>query len=356
MINKKNKDLIFKAAILTQLKKKLLISNIKFNHNLSRGQVLIKMYYSGICGSQIGEINGVKGKDNFLPHLLGHEGTGIIIDKNKYVKKFKKGDRVILHWQKSDGYDSCSPNYSMGKKKINAGKVTTFNEFAVVSENRITRIPKGISDKQGVIFGCALTTGYGAVVNDAKVKNNKSILIFGAGGIGISIIQILALMKPKKIIIVDSNINKKKIIKKFKQKNFILFKNTDYSKLKEKILNTNNGNYFDYVFDTTGNGKIIELGLDLMLKKSKLILLGVQNFKEKISFNTLQIVLGKKIIGSTGGNVNPTKDIPKISKIIRKNNINLNNFYNKIFKLPEINKAIKYMSQKKSYERILIKF
>ena len=356
MINKKNKDLNFKAAILTKLKKKLLISNIKFNQNLTRGQVLVKMYYSGICGSQIGEINGVKGKDNFLPHLLGHEGTGIIVDKNKNVKRFKKKDKVILHWQKGEGYDANSPNYSMGKKKINAGKVTTFNEFAVVSENRITRIPKGISDKQGVIFGCALTTGYGAVVNDAKVKNNKSILIFGAGGIGISIIQILALMKPKKIIIVDSNINKKKIIKKFKQKNFILFKNTDYSKLKEKILNTNNGNYFDYVFDTTGNGKIIELGLDLMLKKSKLILLGVQNFKEKISFNTLQIVLGKKIIGSTGGNVNPTKDIPKISKIIRKNNINLNNFYNKIFKLPEINKAIKYMSQKKSYERILIKF
>ena len=356
MINKKNKDLIFKAAILTQLKKKLLISNIKFNQNLSRGQVLIKLYYSGICGSQIGEINGVKGKDKFLPHLLGHEGTGIIVNKNKHVKKFKVGDRVILHWQKSEGHDSCSPNYFMGKKKINAGKVTTFNEFAVVSENRITRIPKGISEKEAVIFGCALTTGFGAVVYDAKVKNNKSILIFGAGGIGISIIQILALTKPKKIIIVDSNINKKKLLKKFKQKNFIHFDNNNYKKLKDKILNTNDGDYFDYVFDTTGNGKIIEIGLDLMLKKSKLILLGVQNLKEKISFNTLQIVLGKKIIGSTGGNVNPTKDIPLIYKLIKKNNINLKNFYNKIFKLSEINKAIKHMIQKKSYERILIKF
>ncbi|WP_145596242.1 MDR/zinc-dependent alcohol dehydrogenase-like family protein [Candidatus Pelagibacter sp. FZCC0015] len=356
MLNNKNKDLIFKAAILTQLKKKLLISNIKFNDKLNRGQVLIKMYYSGICGSQIGEINGVKGKDNFLPHLLGHEGTGIIINKNKYVKKFKIGDRVILHWQKGEGYDSCCPTYFKGKKKINAGKVTTFNEFAVVSENRITRMPKGISEKQAVIFGCALTTGFGAVVYDAKVKKKKSILIFGAGGIGMSLIQILSLMKPKKIIIVDSNINKKKIIKKFKQKDFVLFKNNDLIKLKEKILNKNKGNCFDYVFDTTGNGRIIELGLDLMLKKSKLILLGVQNFKEKISFNTLQVVLGKKIIGSTGGNVNPTKDIPLIYKLIKKNNINLNNFYNKIFKLSEINKAIKYMSQKKSYGRILIKF
>ena len=118
MINKKNKDFIFKAAILTQLKKKLLISNIKFNHKLSRGQVLIKMYYSGICGSQIGEINGVKGKDNFLPHLLGHEGSGIIINKNKFVKKFKIGDRVILHWQKGDGHDSSCPTYLMDKKKL----------------------------------------------------------------------------------------------------------------------------------------------------------------------------------------------------------------------------------------------
>ena len=220
MINKKNKDLIFKAAILTQLKKKLLISNIKFNQNLSRGQVLIKLYYSGICGSQIGEINGVKGKDKFLPHLLGHEGSGIIINKNNFVKKFKIGDRVILHWQKGDGHDSSCPTYLMDKKKINAGRVTTFNEFAVVSENRITKIPKGLSEKNAVIFGCALTTGFG-VVNDAKVKNNKSILIFGAGGIGISILQILSLMKLKKIVIVNSNVNKIKIIKKLNK--IILF-------------------------------------------------------------------------------------------------------------------------------------
>ena len=356
MINKKNKDFIFKAAILTQLKKKLLISNIKFNHKLSRGQVLIKMYYSGICGSQIGEINGVKGKDNFLPHLLGHEGSGIIINKNKFVKKFKIGDRVILHWQKGDGHDSSCPTYLMDKKKINAGKVTTFNEFAVVSENRITKIPKGLSEKNAVIFGCALTTGFGAVVNDAKVKNNKSILIFGAGGIGISILQILSLMKLKKIVIVDSNVNKIKIIKKFKQNNFIHFKNQNYDKLKKKILKVNNVKYFDYVFVTNCNSKKIELGLELMLKKSKLILLGVQNFKEKISFNTLQIVLGKKIIGSTGGNVNPTKDIPLIYKLLKKNNINLNYFYKKIFKLSDINKAINHMTQKKSFGRVIIKF
>ena len=353
---KKNKDFLFKAAILNKINSDLSISNIKFNQPISKGQVLIKMYYSGICGSQIGEICGTKGKDKFLPHLLGHEGTGRVIAKHNTVKKINIGDNVILHWQKGEGYDADNPVYFSNNNKVNAGKVTTFNEFGIISENRITKLPLGLSTKHGVIFGCALTTGFGAVKYDAKVKKNKSILVFGAGGVGMGIVQSLSLLNSKKIVIVDSNINKIKIIKKFNQKNFVLSKNLDQKKLKINILEKNHLNFYDYVFDTTGNKKLIELGLELLSKKGKLILLGVQNYKEKISFNSLQIVMGKKIIGSCGGNINPSKDIKELYNKIKKNKINLNKFYGKIFNLNQINKAIKYMIKKKSYERILIKF
>ena len=81
-----------------------------------------------------------------------------------------------------------------------------------------------------------------------------------------------------------------------------------------------------------------------------------ENYKEKISFNSLQIVMGKNIIGSCGGNINPSKDIKELYNKIKKNKINLNKFYGKVFNLNQINKAIKYMITKKSYERILIKF
>ena len=92
------------------------IAKIKLPKYLNFGQVLVKMIYSGICASQLGEIDGIKGKDKFLPHLLGHEGIGKVIDKGPGVKKVKKGDVVLLHWMPSNGINSKPPKYKLGKK------------------------------------------------------------------------------------------------------------------------------------------------------------------------------------------------------------------------------------------------
>ena len=122
----------FKSAILYKQKHNLKIRDIIYKDELSKGQLLVKIVYSGICGSQIGERNGVKGKDKFLPHLLGHEATGIVVQAGPKVKLFKKKDKVILHWRESKGINAQNPKYFYKNKKINAGKVTTFNEYAVV--------------------------------------------------------------------------------------------------------------------------------------------------------------------------------------------------------------------------------
>ena len=86
-----------KAAILVEQRKPLVISEIELPNQILRGQVLVKILYSGICGSQLGEIEGIKGKDKFLPHLLGHEGIGKVIQVGPSVKKVKKGNKVLLH-------------------------------------------------------------------------------------------------------------------------------------------------------------------------------------------------------------------------------------------------------------------
>ena len=136
-----------KAAILRQLNKPLEITNILIPRKLLKGQILVKMIYSGICGSQLGEINGIKGEDKYLPHLLGHEGIATVIEANDKVVKVKKGDVVLLHWMPSNGINSKTPIYfDSFKKKINAGYVTTFNEYAIVSENRLTKIKKIIDN------------------------------------------------------------------------------------------------------------------------------------------------------------------------------------------------------------------
>ncbi len=131
-----------KAAILVELNKPLIVDTIHLPDDLLYGQVLVKVKYSGICGSQLGEINGVKGPDKYLPHLFGHEGGGVVQKVGLGVTQVKEGDHVVMHWRKGAGIDAPTPKYQWGDKIVNAGSVTTLNEYAVISENRLTPIPK----------------------------------------------------------------------------------------------------------------------------------------------------------------------------------------------------------------------
>ena len=100
-----------KAAFINQLNKPLTIRDNVSYENLKKGQVLVKIKYTGICGSQLYEIYGGRDNKKYIPHLLGHEATGIVIDYHHSVKKIKKNDRVILTWIKSDGVKAENPNY-----------------------------------------------------------------------------------------------------------------------------------------------------------------------------------------------------------------------------------------------------
>ena len=188
----------FKAAVLTKQKKRLKILKLSPKLHLERGQVLVKILSTSICGAQIGEIQGKTGKDKWIPHCLGHEGFGIIIKKNKSDNKFKINDQVIMHWRKSDGINSKPTSYLNGKKIINAGLITTFQEYAVVSENRLSKVNNFKRYKDiAPLLGCALTTSWGILNKEAKIYHKDKLLIFGAGGIGLSLGVIAKIQKSK---------------------------------------------------------------------------------------------------------------------------------------------------------------
>ena len=113
--------IIFKAAILTGVGKPLEIDEIEFKGPLVDGQVLVKMKYSGICGKQMEEINGKRGEDPYLPHLLGHEADGIVVEVGPGVRKVKSGDHVVLHWIKGPGIDSAPPRFNWNGTVVSAG-------------------------------------------------------------------------------------------------------------------------------------------------------------------------------------------------------------------------------------------
>jgi len=344
MIKKK-----FKAAVLVKMNSKLQLKKIEINSKLKKGQALVKLKYSGICGKQIDEINGTGGKDKFLPHLLGHEGSGIIISTGPRVKKIKKGDRVILHWIKGKGIQSETPKYFCEEKKINAGWVTTFNEYAIVSENRVTKIPYNYSMKKSALFGCCATTSLGLVYKKMKLKNKDSLMVVGCGGLGQIIIQAAKNFNIKKIIAAD--INKRALIlaKKNGANEIIDFSKFGWNFLKNKIS-------YNKVVITTGNLKAIENSMKYLSMPGKCFVMGVPKRNKKIKIDAWNLMHDQMMEGSLGGGTSPDKDIPKFIKLDKQKKINLNSIISKVIKFKDINKGIKLFKSHNSTGRILIKF
>ena len=339
------------AAILTAQNKPLIVDKVDLPDSLEVGQVLVKVHVSGICGSQIGEIKGVKGPDKYLPHLLGHEGCATVLETGPGVHNLKKDDLVVLHWRKGIGIESKPPVYEWKGKNLNAGWVTTFNTHAIVSENRCTPIPKDTNKELAALFGCAITTGFGVIENNVKLKLGESLVVFGAGGIGLNIIQAASLMSAWPIIAIDLHNNRLNLAKKIGATHVINSSKEDVQKRIKDILNNEK---LDVFVDNTGNPKIIELGYELTSFKGKVVLVGVPRKGDNINIYSLPLHFGKVIIGSHGGESKPDEDIYRYLSLIKNKKIDFESIISKRFSINEINEAISFMQDGKTAGRVLI--
>lgn len=341
-----------KAAILVEQNKPLVIDQVELPQKLEVGQILIKVFYSGICGSQLGEIDGAKGEDRYLPHLLGHEASGVVQSVGSGVKFVSSGDHVVLHWRKSQGIESIPPHYSWMGNKLNAGLIATFNEYAIVSENRVTRIDAALDMEVASLFGCAVTTGFGVVENNAKIKLGESVVVFGAGGVGLNIVQAANLLSAYPIIAVDLHDDRLELAKTFGATHTINSKNTDAKAMIKKIME---GQGVDAYVDNTGQPSIIEMGYELTGPKGRVVLVGVPRKGNTINIYSLPLHFGKAISGSHGGETIPHEDIPRYQKLFDAGRIQLKPLITDYFKLEEINTAIQKMRSGEIAGRCLIK-
>lgn len=339
------------AAILIEQNKELIVDNIKLPESLGVGQVFVELIVSGICGSQIGEITGAKGADPYLPHLLGHEGCGIVLDVGPGVKTVSKGELVVLHWRKGTGIQSDTPRYLWKEREINAGWVTTFNKHAVISENRCTSIPSDTNVELAALFGCAITTGFGVIENNAKLLMGESVVIYGSGGIGLNMIQAASLSSAWPIIAVDLIDSRLNLAKNFGATHIINAAKLNPKKEIIKILQEEKLNVF---IDNTGIPEVIELGYELIESKGRLILVGVPRYDKKIEIKSLPLHFGKKITGSHGGESNPGNDIPRYLNLYSNGLFSIEGLISERYKLCEINSAINSMKSGKSSGRIIL--
>ena len=329
----------FKAAILFECKKPLVVEEITLN-KLKEGQVLTKILKSGICRSQIFEINGDRGKDIWLPHLLGHEAIAEVVEIGSSVKKVKPRDKVILSWIRSKGISAEPAKYKLKDITINGGQVTTFSEYSVCSENTLVKIKSNSLDLIGPTLGCAIPTGYGIPLNESKVENAKFIGILGLGGIGISALIGAKNNSNSKIICID--INNERLVDAINLgADYVL--NPNKNNLFDSINKMTNGNMLDLLVECSGS--IIGLNSSLKLINNCGLVKFATHPKhgDLLLIDPFELIKGKKMEGSWGGGINPDHDLEEIINKIDKNLTFIKMMNQDIYELEDINIAIKDM-------------
>ena len=190
------------------------------------------------------------------------------------------------------------------------------------------------------------------VENNAKIKIGESVVVFGSGGIGLNIIQAAAMVSAYPIIAVDIFEDRLELSKSLGATHVINSKTNDPESEIMKILGNQKLNVF---IDNTGNTGIIELGYKLVHSDGRVILVGVPRIGSDVRLYTLPLHFGKTLIGSHGGESNPSNDIPRYLNLVSKGRLEFKNIISSRYKLKDINDAILAMKSGKTAGRVLIK-
>jgi S-(hydroxymethyl)glutathione dehydrogenase/alcohol dehydrogenase len=301
------------AAILTETGKPLVVDRVELPERLDHGQVLVKIHWSSLCGSQLGEIDAAKGTDRWLPHLLGHEGSGTVAAVGPGVTAVRVGDRVAMHWRRGRGIESATPAYRWRGERLNAGWVTTFSEFAVVSENRVTAVGGAADMRLVPLFGCVVTTGFGIVNNNARLKIGESIVVYGAGGVGQAVVLGARMVSANPIVAVDRAAEKFDLVRAFGATHTLSGSADTWPDRIREIVGPAGAHV---AVDTTGDPRVIEQAYAITRKRGRTILAGVPRAGNHISIYSLPLHFGKVLTGSEGGEADPAEDIPNYLRLL----------------------------------------
>ncbi len=330
-----------KAAVLKKINEPLDVCDVELT-DLKVGQVKVRILVSGLCGAQLQEIRGLKGNAKFLPHLMGHEGCGIVEAIGAGVTKVKVGDKVVMHWRIADGIESPFPNYILEDKVISSGKVTTLSEYSIASENRLTPVPEHTSDYLCALLGCGLTTALGTINNEAKLKFGESVMIVGCGGVGLNLIQGAKLASAYPIIGIDTSDAKRHLAEIAGATKYVNILSEDLPSELKKI----GVNVIDVVIDTTGNIAAFAKTVPLLSGNGRYIMVGQPAPGESLTIPNANLMFlghGKTIKATQGGQTSPSDDIPKYIKLHQAGLLNIDNLITDEFHLSDINRAIELL-------------
>ena len=324
------------AAVLVELGQPLQIVELGIP-DLKPGQVLVDVAYSGVCQSQLNEVRGRKGPDRFLPHTLGHEGSGTVVAVGEGVKKVAPGDQVVLSWLKGAGADVPGTVYQGPAGPVNSGAISTFMRRTVTCESRLTPLPANVPLREAALLGCAVPTGAGIVMNTLKLKPDESLVVFGLGGVGLSALLAGKALGAAPLIAVDVVPDKLEMAKALGATHVIDARQGDTV---AEIRALTDGKGTNYAIEAAGHPQALEAAFESVRVGGGLcVVAGNVPHGVTVKLNPFSLIAGRRIAGSWGGDSRLDDDIPQYAKMFGENRLPLSKLITAEYSLADINQA-----------------
>ena len=338
------------------------------------GEILVKIAAAGLCHSDLSVINGHRPRP--MPMALGHEGAGIVEALGEGVTDLQRGDHVILVFVPSCGHCEpcaegrpalCEPGAAAngagtllsGARRLSRNGepihhhlgCSVFAEYATVSRRSVVRIDRDLPLDEAALFGCAVLTGVGAVVNTAQVRAGSSVAIIGLGGVGLASLLGAKVAGARQIVAVDLSDAKLELASELGATHTF---NAAHPDCKEAIRKATGGGVA-FAFELAGSVRALELAYGITRRGGMTVTAGLPPPSATFALPPVNLVAEERTVkGSYIGTCVPSRDIPRYIDLYRQGKLAVNRLMSGRLKLEDINRGFDLLNEGNAVRQVVV--
>jgi S-(hydroxymethyl)glutathione dehydrogenase/alcohol dehydrogenase len=361
-----------RAAVLHRQREPMTIEEVELDPP-KEGEVLVKIVASGVCHSCLHAADGSWANVQ-TPIVLGDEGAGVVEAVGPGIRNVQPGDHVILSWAPNCGrcrycaigrpvlcerrapgagvlLDGTTRMRLRGQPVYHYGYVATFATYSVVPESSAIPIRKDMPLEKAALIGCSVMTGTGAVLNTAKVPAGASMAVFGAGGIGLNVMQGGRIAGAHPIIAVDVRANKLEYAQGLGATHAVDASREDPIEAIKRIT----GRGADYSFVAVGDTRAIQQAFECLAPGGLCVVIGLPPTGETVTLDPRRFVGGERaIVGSSYGSARTWADFPRMVDLYMAGILKIDELITRRYALDEVNEAFRALAAGEVARSILV--
>lgn len=338
------------------------------------GEVLVEIAAAGLCHSDLSVIDG--SRPRVMPMVLGHEASGIVRELGPDVTEFNPGDHVVFSYVpvcgrclfcvsgraslcEKGGAANVAGTLLSGARRFRTSSgtelnhhlgVSGFSQFTVAAQESLVKIEEDIPLGKAALFGCAVMTGVGAVVNTAMVEPGTSVIVFGMGGVGLSAVMGAKLVGAWPIVAVDILEEKLKLAKQAGATHTLAAGNENLI----QVLKDLTGGGAHYTFEAVGSESVLMQAYDSTRRGGQTIIIGLPHPSKKLSMSQVSLVGEERVIkGSYLGSAVPRRDVPRFIRLYREGLLPVDLLFSRTIGIEEINSAFDTLARGEVVRQVL---